>query len=316
MSAAPGNHSTVTVHEILLELDQALNDHMVWLKVWHRALLCSGPDGGDRRTDPPADLGRFGAWFVRNQHKGLVNQPAIRDLAGLHRDMHQRAHALVQMAHDGLPVARKDYDAFMDTAAAFVARARRLEKAFARASSDLDPLTGLHNRQVMARELERERSRALRASRPCCLALADLDHFKVVNDTYGHAGGDRVLVAAAECFLSALRPYDTVYRYGGEEFLFCLPDAAADIAHKVLERVLGELRSKSIMVREGITVSVTCSFGVAQVDADATIDEVIERADQALYRAKSDGRDRVYTWREAGDAAQPAVSRPHHVGKA
>ena len=315
MGVASDNHSTVTVREILAELDQALTDHMVWLKVWHRALLCSEPHGDRRWADPPADLGRFGAWFVRNQHKGLVNQPAIRDLASQYRDMHERAHALVQSVRAGTPVARKDYDAFMDTAAAFVARARRLEKAFARASSDLDPLTGLHNRQVMPRELEREQSRALRANRPCCFALADLDHFKAVNDTYGHAAGDRVLVAAAECFLTALRPYDTVYRYGGEEFLFCLPDAPADIAQKILERVLGELRSKSITVHEGRTVSVTCSFGIAQVDADATVDETVKRADRALYQAKNEGRDRVCIWDGADEAATPEAPRPHHVGK-
>ena len=126
---------------------------------------------------------------------------------------------------------------------------------------------------------------------------------------------DRVLVAAAECFLAALRPYDTVYRYGGEEFLFCLPDAPADIAQKILERVLGELRSKSITVHEGRTVSVTCSFGIAQVDADATVDETVKRADRALYQAKNEGRDRVCIWDGADEAATPEAPRPHHVGK-
>jgi diguanylate cyclase len=308
MSTALGNHGSVTVREILVELDQALNDHMVWLKVWHRALLCAEAPGAREWSDAPGDLGRFGAWYVRNQHKGLVNQPAIRDLAGLHREMHERAHALVQVARAAASIPRKDYDAFMDTAAAFVIHTRRLEKAFARASSDLDPLTGLHNRQVMSRELERERARALRANRPCCFALADLDHFKAVNDTHGHAVGDRVLVAVAECFLSTLRPYDTIYRYGGEEFLLCLPDAPADIACRILERVLGELRAKSVTVREGLALSTTCSFGVAQVDPDATVEEIVKRADQALYRAKNEGRDRVCVWRGSAEAKTPSFS--------
>jgi len=306
MSTAPGNHGSVTVREILVELDQALIDHMVWLKVWHRALLCAAPLGAREWADAPGDLGRFGAWYVRNQHKGLVNQPAIHELAALHREMHERARVLAQSVRAGTSVSRKDYDAFMDTAASFVIHMRRLERAFSRASSDLDPLTGLHNRQVMARELERERSRALRANRPCCFAIADLDHFKAVNDTHGHAIGDRVLVATAECFLATLRPYDTVYRYGGEEFLLCLPDAPADIARRILERVIGELRAKSITVREGHTLSITCSFGVAQVDPDATVEETVKRADQALYRAKNEGRDRVCVWRGATEAKTPS----------
>ena len=306
MTAAPANHGSVTVREILVELDRALNDHMVWLKVWHRALLCAESPGARGWADAPGDLGRFGAWYVRNQHKGLVNQPAIRDLASLHREMHERARALVLSTQAGTPVPRKDYDAFMDTAASFVTHTRRLEKAFARASSDLDPLTGLHNRQVMSRELERERARALRADRPCCFALADLDHFKAVNDTHGHAVGDRVLVATAECFLTALRPYDTVYRYGGEEFLLCLPDAPADVARRILERVLGELRTKPITIQEGRTLSITCSFGVAQVDTDATVEETVKRADQALYQAKDEGRDRVCVWRGAAETETPS----------
>lgn len=302
MSGAQENQGSVTVREILVELDHALNDHMVWLKVWHRALLCAESPGAEELTDIPGDLGRFGAWYVRNQHKSLVNQPAIRELASLHREMHERARALVQLAQAGTTVPQVDYEAFMDISATFVNHTRRLEKAFARASSDLDPLTGLHNRQVMTRELERERSRALRSNRPCCLALADLDHFKAVNDTHGHAIGDRVLVAAAECFLAELRPYDTVYRYGGEEFLFCLPDAPSEIAQRILERVLGKLRTKSITIQAGRTLSVTCSFGVAEVDPEATIEETVKRADQALYQAKNQGRDRVCVWHHAPEA--------------
>ncbi|MGF1641648.1 MAG: diguanylate cyclase [Rhodospirillales bacterium] len=312
MTAAPDDAGPVTVAEILRELDLALTDHMVWLKAWHRSLLCGegeGGGGGRGRSGPASDLGRFGAWFVRNQHTGLVNQPAFRDLAALYRDVHARADALIGATPPGGPVAAEAYDAVMDAAIAFVARARRLEKAFARASSDLDPLTGVHNRLVMARELDRERARALRAARPCCLALADLDRFKAINDTYGHAAGDRVLAAAAQCFLATLRPYDTIYRYGGEEFLFCLPDAPAPIAARVLDRVLGALRGKAIPIRDGCTVTVTCSFGVAQIDGEASVEETLKRADQALYRAKSEGRNRVCVW-DQGAAAEPPPSPP------
>lgn len=116
---------------------------------------------------------------------------------------------------------------------------------------ELDPLTGLHNRHAMERELERERERFLRTKHPCCIALGDLDHFKQVNDSYGHGVGDRVLEASADCFLRHLRPYDSLYRYGGEEFLFCLPDADLKSARKIIERLRLELESRPVEIDRG-----------------------------------------------------------------
>lgn len=294
--------TSLTTRDVLVELDQALGDHMAWLKAWHRVFLCGAQVSPSENLDDPRDLGRFGAWYVKNQHHGLVSQPALRTLANLHQEMHERAYALARTARSGAPVAVIDYDAFMDAAAAFVTHARRLEKAFASASSDLDPLTGLHNRQAMNRDLRRERARALRLDRPACFALADLDHFKSVNDTHGHGAGDQVLIATAECLLGALRPYDTVYRYGGEEFLICLPDLSAPMAVAVIERLLWAVRSRTIAVDGGGSLSVTCSFGLAQVDPDATVEEIIERADRALYEAKRTGRDRICVWQDGGGA--------------
>lgn len=286
----------LTTDDVLAELDQALSEHMAWLKAWHRAFFCGAATVPGERADDPRDLGRFGAWFVKNQHHSLVSQPALRALANLHQDMHARACALAETTGSGSPVAAAEYDAFMDTAAAFVTHARRLEKAFARASSDLDPLTGLHNRQVMIRDLRRECARTLRLARPSCFVLADLDHFKLINDTHGHGAGDQVLVATAERLLGALRPYDTVYRYGGEEFLICLPDVSAPMAAQVIERLLRALRARPVAIEGGRVFAVTCSFGVAEVDPDATVEQIIERADRALYEAKRTGRDRMCIW--------------------
>ncbi len=291
----------IGTREILEELDLAIGDHMAWLKDWHAALFCG--DVPSAREYDSHHLCRFGAWYVRNQHTGLVDQPAVRNLAALHRKMHDEAQTLMEKARDRRPLDRGQYDAFMDSAGAFISQARRLEKAFAAASSDLDPLTGLHNRQAMMGELERERERFRRSGRPSCIAIGDLDHFKRVNDAYGHAAGDRVLIASAECFLGQLRPYDSVYRYGGEEFLFCLPDADMATAHTVLERLRQELESHAIEIDGGETLSVTGSFGVAEMTPEATIEQTIEHADRALYRAKSDGRNRVCRWQPAATPA-------------
>lgn len=286
----------VTTRDILVELDMAIADHMAWLKNWHKDLICGDPPFASELAYDPHHLCRFGSWYVKNQHKGLVDQPVIRSLASLHRDMHDHASQLADTVRGGGSVAREKYDTFMDTAAAFVAQARRLEKAFAAASSDLDPLTGLHNRKAMVKELESERARFLRTKRPCSIALGDLDNFKAINDRYGHGHGDKVLLAAADCFLGQLRSYDAVYRYGGEEFLFCLPDADPETAFNAIDRLRMALEFRRIAIDSGGEMSVTVSFGLAQMDDNVTLEETIKQADKALYRAKKEGRNRVCQW--------------------
>ncbi len=286
----------VTTRDILVELDMAIADHMAWLKAWHKDLICGDPPFATELAYDPHHLCRFGSWYVKNQHKGLVDQPVIRSLANLHRDMHDHAGQLADTVRGGGKVPRDKYDAFMDTASAFVAQTRRLEKAFAAASSDLDPLTGLHNRQAMVKELEGERSRFLRTKRPCCIALGDLDRFKSINDQYGHAHGDKVLLAAADCFLGQVRSYDAVYRYGGEEFVFCLPDTGPVTAFHVIDRLRLALEFRRISLASGGEMSITASFGLAQMDEDSTLDETIDQADRALYQAKEAGRNRVCQW--------------------
>lgn len=294
----PPPRVTVTPQDILEELDLAITDHMAWLGQWHRGLLCREDEPPQPRelAYDPHHLCRFGSWYVKHQHLGLVNQPAIRNLARLHRDMHDQAASLAETARAGEAIPRAGHDAFMDRAKAFIAQTRRLEKAFAHASSDLDPLTGLHNRQAMLRDLEKERERALRTGRPCCIALADLDRFKSVNDTYGHGAGDAVLLFAAECYLSHVRPYDMVYRYGGEEFLFCLPDTDLKAAWTVLDRVRHELEKRPAPLPSGEDLNVTVSIGVAEVHESRTLQRTMELADQALYEAKETGRNRVVGW--------------------
>ena len=288
---------------VVSALDRAISEQFAWLTRWHRALLCGGVADAEALSAAAGTLGGFGTWFLHNQHHGLVNQPAIRALAGLDRRLREHGRALAARAARGAPLAAADYDAFMDQAARFIAEARRLERAFVAAAADLDPLTGVPNRQAMARELQRERARALRTGRPCALGLADIDHFKAINDTYGHAAGDRVLAAVADGFAGALRPYDAVYRYGGEEFLFCLPEASVAEAVGVLQRMLEALRTRAIALPGGGEgVRVTCSFGVAAIAADCDLDETIAQADRALYAAKQGGRARVCAWPPAAAA--------------
>jgi diguanylate cyclase (GGDEF)-like protein len=162
--------------------------------------------------------------------------------------------------------------------------------------SNLDPLTGLANRFGMLTWLREQHALAERGVQSSCVAMLDLDHFKNVNDQYGHQVGDAVLVRTAQCALEQVRPYDKLFRYGGEEFLLCMPNteelAANEICNRVRERIAAIQH-----VRAGETpFCVTVSIGLAWLDPSVTVEESLERADKALYAAKHGGRNRNVVW--------------------
>jgi diguanylate cyclase (GGDEF)-like protein len=123
----------------------------------------------------------------------------------------------------------------------------------------------------------------------------DFDHFKRVNDELGHPAGDAVLRQGMHFAASVLRKYDAVYRYGGEEFLFCLPSTPIQDAIQVIERVRIGLEQLPIQLPNKQKIHVTASFGVAELTQDRPVEDTITIADQALFQAKANGRNRVET---------------------
>jgi diguanylate cyclase (GGDEF)-like protein len=155
-----------------------------------------------------------------------------------------------------------------------------------------DSLTGLLNRAAFLDILDREISRCRREHRPLVAAILDLDHFKRINDSYGHQLGDDVLIGTGGCLRAALRDYDVTGRYGGEEFVLLLPGLEKQEADARLDSIRREIASQGYPV-EGREVQVTASFGFAIPRGDDTVRTLLARADKALYRAKAEGRNRV-----------------------
>lgn len=153
-----------------------------------------------------------------------------------------------------------------------------------------DSVTDLPNRRDGEERLRGELARAARAPSPLCVALGDIDHFKAINDSFGHAVGDRVLAAVAAWLRNGVRRGDGVARWGGEEFLLILPQASCEAATTILERLAAGLRETP---HPDLGRPVTMSFGLTVALPGETAEAVLHRADEALYAAKRAGRDRV-----------------------
>lgn len=158
-----------------------------------------------------------------------------------------------------------------------------------------DPLTGLHNRRYMTQAIEQEKLRFKRTERPFALIIADIDHFKVVNDTYGHECGDEVLKQVSRTILGLLREQDHVARWGGEEFLVMLPETGLKGAESVADKLRMAVAETVAKGPDG-GVKVTMTFGVAEFSNMVSVDEIIKNADNALYQGKETGRNKVVVY--------------------
>ncbi len=178
-------------------------------------------------------------------------------------------------------------------------RSRRQRRDIAQALSRIqdlatrDELTGLVNRRHMSHLLERERQRGVRSGRGFSLAMVDIDHFKAVNDHYGHPVGDDVLRTFAHHAPQALRATDVVSRWGGEEFVLLLPEAALSAARIGVERLRGRVAATPMAHLSGVPIRVTVSVGLTEHIAGESVTQTLERADRALYEAKAQGRNRT-----------------------
>ncbi|CAD5198679.1 GGDEF domain-containing protein [Pseudomonas sp. FEN] len=173
----------------------------------------------------------------------------------------------------------------------YVVTVTRAHKSLARMATT-DSLTGLFNRRHMITQIEKALARQHRCPSNLTLMLMDIDHFKHINDQYGHDMGDRVLNAVSDLLKSSMRDQDYIGRWGGEEFLAVLPETDLDQATVSAERIRKAIQAL-VIDSDGHKVSVTLSIGITQYRAQEALSNAIARADQALYEGKSAGRNRV-----------------------
>jgi diguanylate cyclase (GGDEF)-like protein len=271
--------------------------------------------GFEAGVDPGGDFSRENLW---ERFSRCADQP-LDDVFITHRysaadtvcdrrlGAPPRSIIATYVAHEGQPIGMLAFDNMQVEGAFDVTDAERLVHVRghavyailkAKAQAELqraarsDGLTGLANRRYMMELIEQEAKRFRRSNTPFALVLGDIDNFKQFNDRYGHACGDRVLVHVADVLRGVIREQDCVARWGGEEFMFLLPDtdmAGALIAAEKIRARVAELP----VVFEQATLSVQLTLGVAVYDGQAAVDRCIASADRALYRGKRSGRNRV-----------------------
>ena len=172
--------------------------------------------------------------------------------------------------------------------------------------SHKDALTGLYNRFYVMEKIDSEMNRALRHGYPISVLMLDLDHFKRINDSYGHPVGDEVLKIVGQVLRDSCRVYDVAGRYGGEEFCIVLPETQVGNTTQVAERIRNRLATTPLSVGS-TSIVVTASIGVAGMDSTEGVlsaSTLVERADRALYSAKHLGRNRVEMWNPGATGPQ------------
>lgn len=284
---------------VIKSLDKAINHHENWLGALFRQLVCNeiASDTIDTRDDAH-HLCRFGQWYDSVDDPFLLEEPLFQRIGRIHQQMHDAARKVIVARDEQGSLNGAHYDAFTELTMAFKLEIRNLQFELLNRLCTVDHLTGLWNRHSMHFRIAQERERMHRSGHPACIALMDVDHFKSINDRFGHPVGDKVLQELATFFALNIRKYDAMFRYGGEEFLLCLPDTSIEDARIIMDRLREKLSQSALIISPEQEITITISIGLTTLSPDKSIDDTIQEADHALLCAKANGRNRVCAWDE------------------
>lgn len=281
----------------LEQLEQAARDHAQWFENVLRTVVCRLPCN-------PVDLAenahrhcRFGQWYHGRATLELRDQSLFAAMEEEHERLHLiAARVLCEAASEGR-LAPESYDKLFAASARLRLALDTLRHEIQGSLRDSDALTGAYGRAQLLPELRERRELAKRHVQHCCIAFMDVDHLKTINDTHGHAVGDLILTGAIEYVMQHLRPYDKIFRYGGDEFLLLLPGTELADAEHLIERIRqGFGKVPFVVSADGRPIHATASFGLALLDPDLIVEESIDRADKAVLLAKVTGRNRACSW--------------------
>ena len=272
------------------DLDRLRTSHIRWLNSFNKQIICNVSDDTFSESHKHCD---FGQWYYSIQIKELSSDDEFKHIGNIHIKLHEIACDILEKHKNGNLIREEKYELFVKIEHEFL---RAFDIIYSIASStrySIDKLTMLPNRSLFQSILEKEYAEFERNGGDHCLAFVDIDHFKSINDTYSHMAGDVALIAISRQMSKTLREYDSVGRYGGDEFLVSLPGTNLIDAKNIMERLRDEMQNLAIKVDQERSINVTCSLGLSNFVLDSSLTEIIKNADEALHIAKNNGRNKV-----------------------
>lgn len=287
--------NTASLRVTLEQLQQAANDHFDWRERLTRTIVCKLPADPDDLANDAHRRCRFGQWYYEKAAAEL--NEILGAIVGEHRRVHEVAACMLNAQARGERVTPEHYDEYLAACDRLRNELDTLRQEIHDILGSCDALTGAYGRARLLPDLRQWRELVLRKLQSCCVIFMDVDHLKTLNDVHGHTTGDQVLAGMIEYVTSHLRPYDRVYRYGGDEFVISLPATDLAQAEHLVQRIRAGMADVAFVVAaDGRPIHATASFGIARLDPDVSAEESVDRADRALLLAKTRGRDRAASW--------------------
>jgi diguanylate cyclase (GGDEF)-like protein len=280
--------------ETLLDgIDRGIEAHLAWNQRLMRCALLRESPGDDVLKPQAHTLCRFGVWFATHrQQLDSFDAALVQRIAQSHQSMHDAVRRMCERMLLAQPATPEDLQAYEQGQSAMVTQLNALRELVARASTRHDVLTGLPLRHGLEYAFDLRRKDALRAEAKLWLAMIDVDRFKMVNDTHGHAIGDQALQHVAQHLAACMRASDTLIRFGGEEFLALFVVRNPPGSEILAARLLDAVSSAPLVLASGTALRLTVTIGLARVRADEDLAAATVRADHALLQGKVHGRNR------------------------
>ena len=281
------------VETALIVLNKAIENHRIWFDSLHTSIVCKRPFAKDILHSAAHKQCEFGKWYYGGVSDSIQCIEEFTKIEPVHKYMHDRARGLAELINQNEPIGLDEYQEFLSNQHHLIDLLTRLRDVLVQHEHCFDAVTGAVNRKSISLLLEQSFENMQRYQQTYSIAMLDVDHFKKVNDQYGHVVGDKVLKHIAVFFNDTLRKSDRIGRYGGEEFIILFPETSLNEAFKLMDKARIELAEKKIIVGSAL-INVTVSVGVSEVmsmDEDAWL--AVKRADTLLYQAKSAGRNCV-----------------------
>lgn len=278
------------LENLLAGIDDGIQAHLAWNQRLMRCALLHESPGEDMLLPDAHRRCVFGKWFLTEQETlASFDAETTAALARQHQAMHDAVRALCAASTQGQPASLESLQAYEAGQIGMVASLNRLRQKVAESVLQHDVLTGLPMRHGLQYAFDLRQRDAARLGVPLYLAMADVDHFKLVNDTWGHPVGDLALQHLARLMSACLRENDVLVRFGGEEFLLLLLGHGAE---RVVQRLLDLVRMTPMPMEDAAPLRMTLTVGLTLVGAKESLESAVNRADHALLEGKLHGRDR------------------------